>query len=226
VTGVLVRAVLFAGRHRVSLVTGAVGMVTVLVLILLPLAVHYSAAHNHWAAIGAVAGLGALVFAVIATIVAVVAYTGSTLKPVLTFEKLTCEETFPTLGGGAFAWPVDMILKNNGYIAARFIAVRVTLDGADFYQSNPEWPMSDDLHTAQWDGGVNTIIHRHWDDSPPPLSAFVTPRTDAMTFTATFDVVADRADTITKTHTVAIAPPGPPTIARDDIPVMVTYHPQ
>lgn len=198
------RIFLLVGRHRAGFAAWAVGVVTLFVLILLPLAVRYSAAHNHWAAIGAVAGLGALAFVLIATVVAVLAYAGSTLKPALTFKVLSCEQAHPTIGGNAFSWPVEITLANDGLVAARFIAARVTLDGAIFHQTNPEWPRSDDLRTAQWDGGVDTIIHPHWDGSLPRLSAFVTPPTDTATFTATFDVVADRADTITEIRLVTI----------------------
>jgi hypothetical protein len=159
---------------------------------------------DRWSAIGAVATLGALLFAVIATGVAVIAYIGSTLKPALTFKALISVPTYPTVGGGAFSWPVGITLENDGLVAARFIAVRVTLDGGYFHQTNPEWPRSDDLSTAQWDGGADTIIHPHWDAPLPRLIAFVTPLTDATTVTATFDVVADRADTITATRSVPI----------------------
>jgi hypothetical protein len=194
----------FVGRHRVALITGAVGVVTLSVVVLLWLSVSLSAAHNHWAAIGAVAALGALAFAFIATVVAVLAYAGSTLKPVLTFKVLSCQRAVRTVGGDAVGWTVEITLQNDGFVAARFIAVRVTLDDAIFHRTNSEWPRSDDLRTAQWDGGVDTIIHPHWDASVPGLPAFVTPQTDAMTFTARFEAVADRADTITETHSVTL----------------------
>jgi hypothetical protein len=203
----------FVGRHRVALVTGAVGVVTLFVVVLLPLSVGHSAAHNHWTAIGAVAGLGALAFAFIATVVAVLAYAGSTLKPVLTFKILLCGRADPTLGGEAVGWTVEITLQNEGAVAARFIAVRVTLDDATFHQAEPPWRRSDDLRTAQWDGGVDTIIHPHWDAAVPHLTAFVTPQTDAYTFTAKIEAVADRAVTITNVCSVTIHEAAPPPTA-------------
>jgi hypothetical protein len=193
-------------RGGLRLLLWVVALAFVVTLAMVPIAIHYSAVHNHWTALSAVAGFGALLFAVIATFVAVIAYIGSTQRPVLRFEMLVFSEAAPTVGGNTVSWRAGITLANDGAVSARFIAVRITLSRAKFYRTSSnaaEWPIALDEHIVQWDGGVDTIIHPRWNGQVPRVDLFVVPE-DPTSFEAKFEVVADRARTLIETRDVPI----------------------
>ena len=213
-------------RGTVRQLRWALGAIGALTLVLVVVSVPASAPHNHWAAIAAVTGFGALLFAFLATWVAVMAYRRSTQTP----ELRILPPIYPpkvTSRDGKAAWRIDLTLVNNGLVAARFVAVRITISGAFFEISNRPWQGGKNLSIVQWDGGVDTIIHPGWDAHVPSLDAWLILDETADRLTATVEVVADRVRTITQTLTVPImAPPPEQTpLARDDNPAIITARP-
>ena len=76
----------------------------------------------------------------------------------------------------------------------------MALIGARFGHTeiSAQWPVGLDARITQWDGGVDTLIHPHWDGNVPPLDLFIVPTSNRDTFTAIFEVVADGAATLTE----------------------------
>lgn len=193
-------------RRRVRILAWSVGVVAAGQVGVFVLEVMNARPADRWSVAGGVAGIGALVFAFIATFVALVAYSDSTQTPKLRFAPLTCSDATPHPNDAAyFRWSAKMTLVNDGSVAARFIAVRVTLEGAEFGDDVRGWPIDpSDKHIVQWDGGNNAIIHPRWNQNVSGLDMWVRPVQDASSFTAKFEVVADRAGTITETRTVKL----------------------
>jgi len=197
-----------AGRaRRVQQVAWLVGGLAVATAAALAVAFNVTSPADRWTVAGGIAGMGALLFAYIATLIAVVAYRDSAQAPALRFTPLTCSDATPHPNDAAyFRWSAKMTLINDGPVAARFIAVRVTLEGAEFGDDVRGWPIDpSDKHIVQWDGGNNAIIHPGWNENVSGLDIWVRPAQDAATFTAKFEVVADRAGTISETRTVKIS---------------------
>ncbi len=186
------RFLAYVRRGGVRLLAIALIIGAVITVAALPVAVHYGAQHNHWTAIAAVSGVGALAFAFTATFVAVIAYDGSTQRPVL---GIGVEPSSARYQGGYYRFQLSVVLSNRGTVAARFIAVRVTIDGAVFEQASVEWRILAD-RVAQWDGGADAIIHPGWNATIKPLFAAINPPLKAEHFTVRVEVVADRAGTV------------------------------
>jgi hypothetical protein len=110
---------------------------------------------------------------------------------------------------------IDLTLVNDGLVAARFVAVRITIGGAFFETCSPAWNGGKNLSIVQWDGGVDTIIHPGWDAHVPTLTAQLMLDETADRLTATVEVVADRVRTITLT---LMAPPPEQTLPSRDAP--------
>jgi hypothetical protein len=194
----------------------ALGAIGALTLALVVLSVPASAPHNHWVAIAAVTGFVALLYAFLATWVAFMAYMRSRLKPELRFEVLNWGEAHGD--GDTLSWRFEMTVINDGPVAARFIAVRITIDGARFSDDNRAWSLSADKRMMQYDGGADDIVHPHWREPMSPIYWQVLPVSpDADTFTAKIELVADRTGTVTEKQTVTIINPDPPTLTRTPV---------
>ena len=124
---------------------------------------------NQLAAIGTILGGGGFLFAIVATVVAVVAYANSLPKPDLYVETV---EQVAQASPPAGTWGLRITLGNRGTVAARFVAVRVTF-------SNWRWQFTDaatrartpwrvDYSTnpffdrATWEGGADAVLHPTW----------------------------------------------------------------
>jgi hypothetical protein len=179
-------------RRIVRFVAVAIGVLAALVVAALVVAFAVSSPSDRWTVAGGVAGIGALAFAFIATFVAVIAYRDSTQKPQLWFWELTCSDARPMADHINFHWIANMTLANTGPVAARFMAVRVTLDGAEFSDVPPGWPIDpSDKHIVQLDSET-PIIHPGWKQNVRALNMWVTAaEPNAGSFTAKFEVVAD-----------------------------------
>ena len=188
-------------RRRVRLVAWLVAFLGLAVAGILVFEIANTAPTDRWSVAGGVAGIGALVFAFIATVVAVVAYSDSTQRPALSLTSVQP----PRVNNRAerAAWRIDITLANGGPVAARFVAVRITFAGALAWKHNPEWSQGSSMRIMQWDGGVDTIIHPDWNARIPSLVVELGLERTA-DFTATVEVVADRAGTISRTLTVPI----------------------
>jgi hypothetical protein len=131
---------------------------------------------NQFAAIGTILGGGGFLFAIVATVVAVVAYANSLPRPDLYVQTLEqVAQAFPPSG----TWGLKITLGNGGQVAARFVAVRVTF-------SNWGWQFADaptrartpwrvDYSTnpffsrATWEGGADAVLHPTWPYIIPEL---------------------------------------------------------
>lgn len=191
---------------RVQQVVWLVAALAVAVAAALGWAFTFVSSNNVWTVAGGIAAIGALFFALTATMFAVAAYRDSTETPELRFSVLLCNDATPAANNdNTFRWIVKMGLVNDGPVAARFIAVRVTLVGAEFTTDVPGWPIDPaDRHIVQWDGGTNAIIHPRWPKNVSALDMWVVAPEDADTFTAKFEAIADRAEPITEPRTVKL----------------------
>jgi hypothetical protein len=66
---------------------------------------------------------------------------------------------------------------------------------------------------VQSGSGTDYVIHPGWTENVSALDMWVLPAQGAGSFTAKFEVVADRAGTLTETRAVTINKPEQPTIA-------------
>ncbi len=131
---------------------------------------------NQLAAIGTILGGGGFLFAIVATVVAVVAYANSLPKPDLYVETV---EQVAQASPPAGTWGLKVTLSNRGTVAARFVAVRVTF-------SDWRWQFTDaatrartpwrvDYSTnpffdrATWEGGADAVLHPTWAYLVPEL---------------------------------------------------------
>ena len=150
---------------------------------------------DRWTDVGAVFTGGAFVFACIATVVALVAYQQSLRRPRLVLEAK--DGIVPR--DAEKPWRLGLTLRNNGEVAARFVAVRVTLENAEFKRvlEGEAWHLGSDSHVLQWEGGGDTIIHPQWEHKVPTIYARVTLSDQATKVPATVEVVADGIRTVT-----------------------------
>ncbi len=125
----------------VGVLVAAIALVVWLMIVALPATFPATVEADRWAAEATVIGAGALFFAVVATLLAVVAYVNSTEKPELQFEAaydgrkdpldIAWNERPPDKSGQVIsvgehpAWSLTLQLHNAGPVAARFVAIRV-----------------------------------------------------------------------------------------------------
>jgi hypothetical protein len=131
---------------------------------------------SQFAAIGTILGGGGFLFAIVATVVAVMAYANSLPKPDLYVETVQqVAQTFPPSG----TWGLKITLGNRGTVAARFVAVRVTFFdwGWQFTDAatRARTPWRVDYSTnpffdrATWEGGADAVLHPTWPYIVPEL---------------------------------------------------------
>ena len=189
--------------RRVDQVAWLVAALAVATVVALGVAFNVAGPADRWTVTGGIAGMGALAFAYVATLVAVVAYRDSAQAPVLRFEVLNWGEA--QRNGDTLSWRFEMTVVNDGPVAARFLAVRITIDGAHFSDDNRAWSLSPDKRMMQYDGGADDIVHPHWREPMRTVHWQVIPASpDADTFTAKIELVADRTSTVTERQTVAV----------------------
>lgn len=180
---------------------------------------------NQWAAEAAIIGGGALFFAIVATAFAVLAYINSTERPKLRLEpsfswKPTPQPPAPDSIPGRFPdWALRLRIYNDGPIAARNLAVRVTFSGAVSLVTQPHagllapWQAlsPDDPWPTQlwWEGGADAVVHPSpaWPFEIPqlgraPLQVFDLESDQPVTFTV--EVVADDVRPVKKTLTIPV----------------------
>lgn len=144
-----------------------------------------------WAAEGAIFGIGAFVLAVLATIIATIAFINSTEKPSLRVEASypgRNEALSPVRGGGYFKtdayvqvgdWSLNLTIYNDGPVAARFVAVHVIFGpGLHIYSAaDADWlkpwhsgsQLLTETNEVLWEGGADTVIHPSWPYPAPQL---------------------------------------------------------
>jgi hypothetical protein len=117
--------------------------------------------------------IGALVYAVVGTAIAILAWLNATEKPVLRWESWGAFTKQPDSLLADWSWNPE--LRNDGHVAARFVALRVTFEGCVFRALGPlpSWrlspPGSDVLNRADWSGGADVVVHAGFDFPVPPL---------------------------------------------------------
>jgi hypothetical protein len=179
------RRVLKRPRHVRSWPLAAYGLIAVLVAIVIIAAVgcvvflpkelppSSTASGDRWVAEGAIVGAGAFLLAVLATAIATVAYINSTEKPSLRLEAhYPGHDQAAELAREGLSipdWSLQLRLYNDGPVAARQVAVRVTFSKgvslstpanaitlAPWYTASPE-----DKNPSQlwWEGGADAVVH-------------------------------------------------------------------
>jgi hypothetical protein len=173
---------------------------------------------DRWAAEAATVGLGALVFAVIGTLVAVVAYVNSTQRPALDLKLLPAggDEDRITFGpdtAGREAVGVVSLrfqLQNRGPVAARFVAVRVRVaDGPWLSRPASGWLLVAERSSPLmylWEGGADVVVHPGWTYDIPELKATFEVQQTTRSFIIVAEVVADEMATRTTVHRIAPEP--------------------
>ncbi|SRR5216683_1471352 len=126
---------------------------------------------DQWAALGAVYGAGALVLAVLATVIATIAYINSTEKPRL-FVHSSMALQFQD-------WSLSLEIQNRGRVTARFVAVKLKFIGARMTLPYANFPIDrswrtgpagwDGAMAAYWEGGADVVIHPNWNHIIPAL---------------------------------------------------------
>jgi hypothetical protein len=147
---------------------------------------------DEWAAEGAVFAAGAFLLAVLATAIATVAYINSTEKPALRIILLDYpgvhepvsemwEATPPGPSGqtSEIAFWLALWLRNDGQVAARFVAIRLTvgpdawLHAASSMASLEPWqapsPRQVYAQNLRWEGGADAVIHPSWEYEVPQV---------------------------------------------------------
>jgi hypothetical protein len=127
---------------------------------------------DQWAAITVILGVGGFVFAIIATIVAVVAFERTIQRPALGVARIDYPmQALPPEG----SFSIDLKLENNGQVAARFVAVRITFTNTwwRFAMLGSKWEgnfgTSPHFAQATWEGGADAVVHPHWQYDVPEL---------------------------------------------------------
>jgi hypothetical protein len=170
------------------------------------------------AAIGAVFAGGGFSLAVVATIVAVFAYINATEKPWLRIA----EPDVLWVGDPVQSMPAtrtlvySVRLANDGLVAARFVAIRITFVGAvaevpagrlhPWHAASDQAPASGRLW---WEGGADAVVHPGWEYEVPTLGPLVVrldPSTGNNSFIVRVEIVADDVPAFTRSHTVSIEP--------------------
>ncbi len=147
---------------------------------------------DQWAALGAIYGAGALALAVLATVIATVAYTNATERPALVMHSSMAMQFQD--------WSLTIELENRGRVAARFVAVRLGFVGAGLALPYTNFPIDgawrsgpagwDGATKAFWDGGADVVIHPNWNYVIPVLRCNVSRVGDEEPF-VDVQVVAD-----------------------------------
>jgi hypothetical protein len=211
-----------------SLVTGAAGVVAAYAR---PSEWPPRSSGDQWAAEGAVFAAGAFVLAILATGFAAVAYVNSTLRPRLrisyaTFpgwsQPLILSVTPEYPSGWAEIWTLNLRLVNDGAVAARYVAVRLRLQGASLYRSiaaKPStlapldpWkassPMLVNPNVVRWEGGADAVVHPggdKWEYEIPELGPVpLVVDAGANEFTFDIDVIADEVRLFSSRRTVRV----------------------
>jgi len=162
---------------------------------------------DQWAALAAIYGAGGFLLAVFATLIATIAYSNSTEKPVLVLAFVRYQGggstpnvnlvESPSLPYGEIPdWTLRIIVRNDGLVAARFLAMRVTLDGAGFFpggRSIEPWRAGTETGTpvVWWEGGADAVVHPNWEYRVLPLVCPVRPNTPSERFSFQIEFVAD-----------------------------------
>lgn len=130
-----------------------------------------TAPSDQWAALSAVYGGGALGLAVLATVIATIAYVNSTEKPRLDLHSSMALQFQD--------WSLSLEIQNRGRVTARFVAVRLKFIGVrialpyETFPVHPSWrsgPAGWDGGTAAyWEGGADVVVHPNWDHLVPAL---------------------------------------------------------
>jgi hypothetical protein len=116
--------------------------------------------------------IGALVYAVLGTAIAVLAWLNATEKPAL---RLVGWRTSDARDSVLANWKWDPVIQNEGHVAARFVAVRVTFEGCVFNPPSPPFgwrlspPGADAVYQADWSGGADVVVHAGFDFPLPRL---------------------------------------------------------
>lgn len=181
---------------------------------------------DRWAAEAALMGFGGLFLAFVGTSVAVVAYINSTDKPALHLAQIHDYDMgpFSSQVGHGRLWQMTLLLQNEGSIAARFAAVRLTFsrqvwspEQAGFghipqYSFTP-WSARSTSHGDSlafwWEGGADAVIHPGWEymvpqvtlavpDSENPANIGIT----APDLEVTIEVVADVMTAFKRQHVI------------------------
>jgi hypothetical protein len=195
------------GTGKVLVVALLVQLVPIAVAVLLVWLSSFTVS-DKIAASGDVFVIAALVYAVLGTAIAVLAWLTATEKPVLRLEGWRASET---RGLVLANWKWDPVIQNEGHVAARFVAVRVTFEGCVFKRPAPPsaWrlnpPGSDDVYQAEWSGGADIVVHAGFDFPVPALWGQIQMSEGTQPKTMVIEVVADN---FTKTtHRWAVLPP-------------------
>jgi hypothetical protein len=182
-------------RNRVGAIVGVAALVLIAAAVIrasiavLAGGVPKGITTDQLAAIGTILGGGGFLFAIVATVVAVIAYANSLPRPDLIVHNVEqIAQAFPPSG----TWGLKITLSNRGKVAARFVAVRVTF-------SNWRWQFADrtvpsawtieDYSTnpfferATWEGGADTVIHPTWQYTLPELGSLNSSLSFGMSYT-------------------------------------------
>jgi len=191
-----------------------------------------TASADRWAAEGALFGAGAFVLAVLATAIATIAFVNSTDRPKLRIEpsytwRPTPDPPSPDAIPGRFPdWSLQLSIYNDGPVAARNLAVRVTftdpglfapdwitLETRDGASSLSPWRAANpnDLSPAQvwWEGGADAVVHPspRWPYQVPQLGPaalhIYKPESDEQ-FEFTVELVADDVPPMTERYPISM----------------------
>jgi hypothetical protein len=141
-------------------------------------------------AVGTILGAGGFLLAIVATIIAVIAYVNSLPRPDLFVDNVEqVAQAFPPSG----TWGLKITLGNRGQVAARFVAVRVTFSNwrwqftdrtapsawtIEDYSTNPSF------ERASWEGGADAVIHPTWPYTLPELGSLTSSLSFGMGYVA------------------------------------------
>lgn len=185
-----------------------------------------------WAAEGAIFGIGAFVLAVLATIIATIAFINSSEKPALRIEPSYPgrDETLSPVRGSGYVktdayrevrdWSLSLTIYNDGPIAARFVAIHVIFGpGLHIYSAaDAEWlkpwhsglTLLTETNEVFWEGGADAVIHPSWPYPAPQLGptqlrlAGAGPQSQR-SFHFEVEVVADDVPPFRSTHNIRVS---------------------
>lgn len=130
------------------------------------------------AAEAALFGGGAFTLAAVATVIAIIAFVNSTEKPSLSLTDgvllAAARDEWERM------WTHGILLENHGRVAARFVAVRVTIEGAVMNVAAGgvvAWRTQTITSVgitvqAIWEGGADAVVHPGWTYEVPPLGPY------------------------------------------------------
>ncbi len=185
-----------------------------------------------WAAEGAIFGIGAFVLAVLATIIATIAFVNSSEKPSLQLEAYCPGRDEPlamswnsgqpdescrvTSAGEYPNWLLSLYLHNDGPVAARFIAINVTFGAGAKLETKGQtilkhWQTLMERWTAssefRWEGGADAVVHPSWPYGVQllgPIYLFLEGPQSQTSFEFDVEVVADDVPAFTKSCTIRV----------------------